>query len=314
MDRLDAMAALVAAVDAGSLAGAARRLNRSPASVTRAVAVLEARLGTRLLHRTTRSLSLTVAGERFVATCRQVLGELAAAERGAALDREDLGGPISVTAPVLFGQMQVRPVLDRFLDAHPGVRARLLLLDRVVNLVEEGVDLAVRLAHLPDSELVASRLGEVRRVVCASPAYLERRGEPLVPSELPQHDCIVEGDAGTEARWSFRPGPGDARRSVKVVPVRPRLIVNSAAAAIGSALDGHGLTRVLSYQVTEHVRARRLVLVLRDHEPRPVPVHLVLPPFLAMTARTRAFVNYVTPALRAALDSGANADGQPVRP
>ena len=311
MDRLDAMAAFVAAVDAGSLAGAARRLDLSPASVTRAVATLEQRLGTRLMHRSTRALSLTAAGEGFVATCRQILGELAVAERGAAFDQEQLSGPISLTAPVLFGQMRVRPVLDRFLDAHPGVQARLLLLDRVVNLVEEGIDLAVRLAHLPDSGLVAIRLGEVRRVVCASPAYLERCGVPQAPVELRQHACIAEGGIGTEVAWRFRPEAGSGRRSLQPVPVRPRLAVNSAAAAIASALDGHGLTRVLSYQVADHVQAGRLALVLAEFEPPPVPVHLVLAPALARTARLRAFAAFAAPVLRNELGRGAPGPGGP---
>ena len=176
MDRLDAMASFVAAVDEGSLAAAARRLNHSPAGVTRAIAALEDRLGTRLLHRSTRSLYLTSFGEAYLLTCRRVLEELENAERGAAVEQTALRGLLTLTAPALFGQLRLRPLLDQFLDANPAVQGRLLLVDRVVNLVEENIDAAIRLAHLPDSTLVVRRLGEVRRIVCASPSYLDRRG------------------------------------------------------------------------------------------------------------------------------------------
>lgn len=301
MDRLDAIAVFVAAADDGSLAAAARRLHRSPASVTRAIASLEVRLGMRLLHRTTRALRLTAFGEAYLGTCRRVLDELKTAERGAAAEQAAPRGLLTLTAPVLFGQLRLRPVLDRFLDANPAVQARLLLLDRVVSLVDEGIDVAARLAHLPDSGLVATRLGEVRRVVCASPGYLERSGTPLVPAELLHHACITSSEAaGTEA-WRFAQRPDSGRRALRPIAVRPRLAVNGAAAAIDSALAGHGITRVHSYQVEEHLQAGRLTLLLADFEPPAIPVHLVFPQARPASAKLRAFIDFAAPALRAGL-------------
>lgn len=304
MDRLDAMAAFVAAVDEGSLAAAARRLNHSPAAVTRAIATLEDRLGARLLHRTTRALRLTGLGEAYLGACRRVLDELDAAERGATAEQEAPRGLLTLTAPVLFGQLRLRPILDRFLDAHPAVHARLLLLDRIVNLVDEGIDAAVRLAHLPDSGLVAVRVGEVRRVVCASPGYLDRRGAPLHPAELLQHACVMSNEAAGEEPWSFASAPGGRRRALQPVAVRPRLVVNGSAAAIDSVLDGHGITRVMSYQVEPHLEAGRLVRLLAPYEPPPIPVHLVFPEARRAAAKLRAFIDFATPPLRLGLAEG----------
>jgi DNA-binding transcriptional LysR family regulator len=301
MDRLDAMAAFVAAVDEGSLAAAGRRLNHSPAGVTRAIAALEDRLGTQLLQRTTRALHLTPFGEAYIGTCRQVLDALAVAERGAAAEQDMPGGLLTVTAPVLFGQMRLRPVLDQFLDANPAVEARLLLLDRVVSLVDEGIDVAARLAHLPDSALIATRLGEVRQVLCASAAYLGKRGEPSAPAELLHHACIVSNPEAAAVSWSFAPGPQAGRHGLQPVAIRPRLAVTGATAAIDSALEGRGIARVLSYQVAEHLRAGRLIRLLRGFEPPPIPVHLVFPAARNATAKLRAFIDFATPPLRAAL-------------
>lgn len=299
MDRLDAMAAFVAAADEGSLAAAARRLGYSPAAVTRAIASLEDRLGAQLLHRTTRALRLTSLGETYLATCRQVLDELQRAERGAAADQDTPRGLLALTAPVLFGRSRVRPVLDRFLDANPAVQARLLLLDRVVNLVDEGIDLAVRFAHLPDSSMRATHLGEVRRVLCASPAYLERHGVPQTPSELSSHACIMSTEGAAEP-WSFAHSTSQ-RCGLQTVLIQPRLIVNAAAAAIDSALDGHGIIRIGSYRVASDVVAGRLVLLLVDCVPPPVPVHFVMQAHRSMTAKLRAFIDFATPLLRSDL-------------
>lgn len=297
MDRLDAMAAFVTAVDEGSLAAAARRLGYSPAAVTRAIASLEDRLGAQLLHRTTRALRLTSLGETYLTTCRQVLDELQRAERGAAADQDTPRGLLTLTAPVLFGRLRVRPVLDRFLDANPAVQARLVLLDRVVNLIDEGIDVAVRLAHLPDSSQVATQLGEVRRVLCASPAYLERHGVPQTPSELSSHACILSNEAAAEP-WSFAHEAAGRRRALQMAVIHPRLIVNAAAAAIDSVLDGHGITRVMSYQVAADVVAGRLVLLLTAYEPPPIPVHFVMQADRSMTAKLRAFIDFAAPLLR----------------
>ena len=219
MDRLDAMTAFALTVDAGGLSAAARKLGRSPASITRAVASLEEHLGVELLRRTTRSMNLTEAGERYLAVCRRVLAELAEAEpfaRGAATTPR---GTLTVTAPASFGARHVRPVVDAYLAAYPDVRARLLLLDRVVNLIEEGIDAAVRIASMPDSSLLAIKVGEVHRVVCASPAYCERRGRPDEPRQLADHACVAFTAVTPGDTWTFRAPPsGGPSRRVKVRP------------------------------------------------------------------------------------------------
>jgi DNA-binding transcriptional LysR family regulator len=306
MDRIDAMRAFVASVDRGSLASAARSLGHSAAAVTRATALLEGRLKMRLLHRSTRALHLTQFGETYLATCREVLAALDLAERGAAAEQERPSGLLTITAPLRFGQLHVRPVLDAFLDANPAVQARLLLLDRVVNLVEEGIDVAVRLAHLPDSTLVATRLGEVRRVLCASPAYIERCGTPRAPSALREHACIMERDRAETELWRFASAPG---RSLVAISIRPRLMVNSAAVAIDSSIAGHGITRVMSYQAAAAVRAGKLIVLLAQYEPPPIPLHLVLPSARSRTLKQRAFVDFAAPRLRDHLTRAASEIG-----
>lgn len=297
VDRLDAMRAFVAAVDHGSLAAGARHLGHSAAAVTRAIAQLEARLGMVLLHRSTRALHLTPFGESYLATCRGILSSLDQAERGAAAEQETPIGLLTVTAPLMFGQLHVRPVLDSFLSANPAVRARLLLLDRVVRIVGEGIDVAVRIAHLPDFQLVAKRLGEVRRVLCASPSYLARRGTPGEPRDMADHDCIMEHDGAEIEAWRFASG---------TVAVRPRLLVNSASAAVASAAAGHGITRVMSYQAAASVAAGELVVLLPEHEPPPIPVHLVLPSERPETPKVRAFLGFAAPELRKRLGEAAD--------
>lgn len=290
------MTAFVSAVDEGSLAGASRRLGRSPAAVTRAIASLERLVGTRLLYRTTRVIRLTEAGERYIASCRRILADLQEAELLAAGERTAPRGVLSVTAPMLFGRLYVRPLVDAYLDAYPSVQARLMLLDRMVNLIDEGMDAAIRIGHLPDSALIAVKTGEVRRVTCASPGYLRRRRAPREPAELAAHDCIsFSGMTATDA-WNFASSPrSDSLRSVRV---RPRLTVTGAEAAISSAVDGHGVTCVLSYQIERELKRGRLKLVLERFEPRPLPVHVIYPEARLSAAKTRAFVDFVVPRLR----------------
>ena len=312
MDRLDAMAMFVAVVDAGSLAGAARRLGRSPASVTRAVALLEARSGERLLHRSTRRLRLTEAGERLAATYRSVLAELAEAEeegagqgsREGGGEAAGLAGTLGLTAPELFGRQAVMPVVEAFLAGHPEAHARVLLLDRVVDLVEEGIDVAVRLAPLPESGMHAVRLGAVRNLVCAAPAYLARHGAPDAPADLRHHRCLGRSTANPRELWRFdRPGPPRGR--ALPVAVHPRIALNGTGASIDAALRGSGVCRALSYQVAEHVAAGRLVPLLAAFEPAPVPVSLVFHPIPRRNRLLRAFVDHATPRLRAALAATA---------
>jgi DNA-binding transcriptional LysR family regulator len=305
MDRLDAMAAFVLAVDQGSLSGAARKLGRSPAAVTRTVASLEERLGAQLLRRTTRSLKLTEAGERYLSVSRRVLAELAEAERSTRSALDAPQGLLTVTAPVMFGALHVRPVVDAFLAAHSEVRVRLLLLDRVVSVIDEGIDVALRIAHLPDSALVARKVGEVRRVVCASPEYLARHGRPSAPHELAAHRTISFSALTPSETWSFGSGPDGGR--AKQVALRPVLSVNTAEAAIGSAIDGVGVTCAFSYQVAAAIRAGTLVPLLAPYAVEPLPVHLVHPAGATTAAKVRAFVELASNRIKAALDEARRA-------
>jgi DNA-binding transcriptional LysR family regulator len=306
MDRIDAMRAFTAAVDRGSLAAAARKLGFSAAKVTRGIAMLEGRLGVRLLHRSTRALHLTDFGEGYLATCRQVLLALDNVERGAAAEQEQPSGLLTVTAPLRFGQLHVRPILDAFLDANPAVQARLLLLDRMANLVEEGIDVAVRLGHLPDSRLVAARLGEVRRVLCASPGYIKRCGMPQAPAKLREHACIMERDGADTELWRFGSKTG---RSLLSISVRPRLCVNSAEAAVESAVAGHGIARVMSYQAAAAVGAGKLLILLPKYEPPTIPVSLVAASARSKSPKQRAFFEFAVPKLRDRLARAASEIG-----
>ena len=296
MDRLDALRAFSLAVDRGSLSAAARQLARSPASVTRAIAALEERLGTALLVRTTRALKLTEAGERFLPTARRVLDELDLAEAATTAAESRPHGVLAITAPVTFGSLHVRPIVDAYLAANADVRVRLLLLDRVVNLVDEGIDVALRIAHLPDSALIATQVGAVRRVLVASPGYLERHGRPRKPADLAAHRCISSIGLTPSETWTFRRG---RTIRVRVVPV---LAVNHAESAIRAAAAGTGITSALSYQVADQLERGTLVRLLPTFEPPPIPVHLVFPATVARTAKVRAFLELAVPRLRAALE------------
>lgn len=270
MDRVDEWRIFTAVAGLRSFSAAARSLGRSPQAITRAIAALEQRLGTRLLNRTTRSVSLSGDGERYLVQSRRALAEFDMLETIDA--KAELRGTLSVTAPVLFGQLHVAPVVGTFLDRHPAVDARVVWLDRVVSLADEGIDLGVRIGALPDSALLGRLLGHVRTVVCASPAYLDEAGTPRTPEALAKHACIGFGATSRLLeRWTF---PGDRGRE-RAVTVRARLTVNTAQAAIDAAVAGRGLTRVLSYQIDRLVAARQLRIVLGGFEPPPVPVHLV---------------------------------------
>lgn len=299
MDRLDAMALFVAVIDEGSFAAAARKHGQSPASVTRAVATLEERLGDRLMHRSTRSLRLTESGERHLAAYRTILAELAEAD-GLGREPSRIEGRISLTAPELFGRMKLLPVVEDFLASHPDVRVRLLLLNRIANLTDEGIDVAVRLAPLPDSGLVAVTLGQMRKLVCAAPAYLERAGIPAVPNDLRTHLCLGTEEGFERELWPFTDRTSLRARSISVA-VRPRLGLNSAGAAIDAAVRGHGLCQAMAYQVVEHIAAGRLVPLLAEFEPDAVPIHLVFHPIPRRNTALRAFVDHATPRLRAAI-------------
>jgi DNA-binding transcriptional LysR family regulator len=302
MDRLEAMRVFVAALDQGSLAAAGRKLRRSPAAVTRAIAALEAHVGVKLMHRTTRALTLTEAGERYAASCRRVLTDLDEADMQAAGERAAPRGLLTVTAPFIAGARILRPIVDEFLDGQQAVQARLLLIDRVVNLVDEGVDVALRIAHLPDSSQVAVKVGAVRSVLCASPDYLSRTKPIKEPSDLAGHNAIVLADNVLGGTWSFH--GKDGAKKQKPVRITSRLAVNTIDAALGSALEGHGIARVLSYQIQDEVRDGRLKRLLRDFELPPIPVHVVVPEGRLAVAKVRAFVDFAVPKLKAAFATG----------
>jgi DNA-binding transcriptional LysR family regulator len=296
MDRIDAMKAFVAALDEGSLAGAGRKLGRSPAAVSRAVAFLEGHLGVPLLHRTTRSIKLSEAGKSYAAACRRMLTDLVEADMLAAGEGSAPRGTVNLTAPVTSGEQVLRPLLDDFLDAYPTVSARLYLLDRPVNLIDEGIDVALRIAHLPDSWMVAVRVGEVRRIVVAAPSYLAKHPRIDEPGDLAKQQIIAMNNSGVGS-WSFPPVDGST--IPRTVHFTPRLLVNSVRAAVASAVEGRGVTRPLSYQVAEHVRDGRLQVLLRSDEYAPLPVHIVTPEGRLSVPKVRAFVDFAVPRLRA---------------
>jgi DNA-binding transcriptional LysR family regulator len=297
IDRLDSMRVLLTALNEGSLARAGQRLGRSPAAVTRAIAALEHHVGTALLIRTTRKLQLTEAGERYAAVCRQVLAQLDEADLSAAGEKTPPRGVLTITAPVMFGKMLLGPIVGAFLRAHPHVQVRYLLLDRLTNLVDEGIDVGLRIATLPDSSLVALKIGEVHKVLCASPAYLAQRGRPRSIADLGRHDCIGIEPTSAEDIWSFPPHAG--RKMARTVRVRPRLMVNSDEAAVSAALDGGGIVRILSYKIQQEVRDGSLVVLLPDDQPPPVPVHLIAAEHRLAVPKVRAFMDFAGDRLRA---------------
>jgi len=290
MDRLEDWRAFVTVAGLKSFSGAARLLGRSPQSITRAVAVLEARLQTRLLSRTTRSVSLTNDGERQLQRARHALTEFDLLESSEDANAP-LQGRVSITAPVLFGQLQVLPIVMEFLQAHPRLDVRLLLLDRVVSLAEEGLDVGVRLGALPDSSLLARVVGQVRSVLCASPAYLEKAGTPRTPEALRKHQCIAfTASAPVVDRWAFKNGQ-------RPVTIHARLTVNTGQAAIDAALAGLGIVRMLSYQVERLVASSQLRIILAAYERKPDPIQVVHLPG-ARTRASSALIDFAASRLR----------------
>jgi DNA-binding transcriptional LysR family regulator len=289
MDRIDAMQAFVAVADLQGFAPAARKLGLSPSGVTRLIAALEERLGARLLQRTTRQVALTDIGARYLERVRRILGDVEEAEAAAEGERSRPSGRLVVSAPVGFGRLHVSPVISAYLKRYPEVSAELRLTDRVINLVEDGVDLAVRIGHLGDSTLVARHAGEMRRIVVASPGYLRERGEPGTPEAIASHLTIQFGAMTASPDWRFVKDGSEIR-----VACAPRFSTNSADAAIQYAEQGGGLTRVLAYQAAEAIKADRLRIVLGKFEPPPLPIHLVYPTSRLLSAKVRAFIDLVT--------------------
>jgi len=294
MDRLQSMRAFVAVAEARGFAAAARQLVLSPPALTRAIAALEARIGTRLLHRTTRAVRLTEAGARFLAECKRILGELEEAETAAADGALEPRGHLVVTAPVLFGRMYVAPILFEFLERYPSVSARTLFVDRIADLLDEGIDVAFRIGRLPDSSLTAIPVGSVRSVVCGSPRYFARHGRPRTPNDLVKHKTIAFWPRVAAVDWSV--GLGSKARAVKTAA---QLTVNSNDLAIAAAVAGRGLARLLSYQVAAEIRAKKLEIVLADFEPKPLPVNVVYAEGRRAAAKVHAFVDIAVERLRA---------------
>ncbi len=293
MDRLDELAIFVAILEAGSLAGAAKRLRRSAPAVTRALSGLEERLGLRLIERTTRNLAPTDAGRRLAEQARRLLADYDEALAATGTDRP-LRGRLRVTAPVMFGRKHVTPLVLDFMRAFPDIRVELVLSDGNLDLIEEELDVAIRIGPLPDSGLVARRVGQVGRYLVAGPTYLARRGTPSAPEDLAGHDIILS---------TARPRPPDWRFLVdgreRVVRVTPRLSVSHIEPALLAARDGHGIARPLSYQVADDLAAGTLVRLMPHTEPAPLPVHVVVPTARLMPGRVRAFLDHAVEGLSA---------------
>ena len=289
MDRIDAMQAFVAVADLQGFAPAARKVGLSPSGVTRLIAALEERLGARLLQRTTRSVTLTDIGTRYLERARRILADVEEAEGSAQDERTRPSGRLVVSAPVGFGRLHVSPVMSAYLKRYPEVSAELRLADRMVNLVEDGIDLAVRIGHLADSSLVARQVGEMRRIVVASSGYLKQHGEPNTPEAIASHETIQFGAMTASPDWRFV----EDNREIRVA-CTPRFATNSADAAIQYAEQDGGLTRVLAYQAADAIRAGRLRIVLAKFEPPALPIHIVYPTSRLLSSKVRTFIDLVT--------------------
>jgi DNA-binding transcriptional LysR family regulator len=298
MDRFQSMSVLVAVVEAGSLSAAGRRLAMPLATVSRKVSELEAHLQTGLLHRSTRRISLTESGRAYFEACKRILDDLGEAERAARSEYQAPRGELVITAPIVFGRLHLLPVVTEFLKAHAEIDVRLVLADQLLNLLEHHMDLALRIGDLPDSSLIARKLGAIRRVVCGAPGYFTEHGVPRRPSELARLDCISFEGLTSASVWHFAEKKADVP-----VAIHSRLVVNTAEAAIDAAIAGIGVTRVLSYQVAEALRSGTLVRVLREFEPRPVPVSLVHAGGRRLPLKLRAFLDFAAPRLQAGLDN-----------
>jgi DNA-binding transcriptional LysR family regulator len=294
MDRFREIQVFATVAEQGGFAAAARALAMSPPAVTRAVSALEERIGTRLLIRTTRSVRLTENGARFVLDCRRILDEMAEAEEAAVGSHAAPRGELRVTAPALFGRLFVTPILGDFLDQYPAVTCQALFVDRIVNLIDEGQDVAVRIGNLPDSSLTAIRVGTVRRIVFAAPSYLKEHGLPQHPRDLAQHRLIQSVALGSAREWPFR-----ENGSPLSVRIAPQLRVNTNDAVIESAVGGWGLSQALSYQVARDVEAGRLQTVLGEFELPPLPIHVIHQEGRMVSSKVRAFVDFMVERLRA---------------
>jgi DNA-binding transcriptional LysR family regulator len=294
MDRFQALGVFVEVADSGSFAAAARSLSMSPPAVTRAIAGLEDRLGTRLFVRTTRSVRLTESGTRFLTDARRLIADLAEAEAAAVGIHQAPRGDLRITAPALFGRLNIAPLIGDFLDEYPNVTCQALFLDRVVNMMDEGQDVAIRIGELPDSSLVATRIGAVRQTVFAAPDYLATHGTPLHPTDLTTHRIIHPLAVNSAPEWHFR----DDSKPITIRFDAP-LRMNTNDAVIDMALSGWGISRLLSYQIAAYVGDGRLVPLLEEFEPPALPVHILHVEGRMVSAKVRAFVDFAAARLRA---------------
>ena len=296
MDRLEAMSVIVAVTETGSISAASRRLKSPVATVSRKVAELEARLKAQLFQRTSRRMTLTDAGRAYIDACRRIIEQVDDAEREVSGEYRLPKGTMAVTAPWGLGHTHLLPLAIEFLEAYPDISLRLMLNDRVINMTEEEIDIAIRVGALPDSSMIATRIGSIRIVICASPSYLEQQGHPKQLDDLSKHHCITIDEHATPPTWRFVRGG-----RTKVVPIPSRLCVNTSEAAVLAAIDGAGLARVMSYKMDAAKRAGKLAIVLEAFEPEPLPVHIVYAPRKPIPIKHRAFLNWMTPRLKARL-------------
>lgn len=295
MDRLGAMSVFVTVVEAGSLSAAGRKLKMPLSTVSRKISELESHMKTRLLIRSTTNLALTDAGKSYLAACKSIIESVDEAERQAAGEYSAPTGDLIIAAPIVFGRLHVVPIVAEFLEKYPDVDVQLVLEDRPLDLLENHIDLAVRVGELPDSRLIAVRVGEIRNVVCASPKYLKGHGTPDTPQELVSHDCINFTFAALMSPdvWTFR--MGNSEMSMRI---RSRLVVNTAEAAIDAAIAGVGITRVLSYQVKKVAQSGALTTVLSKYESAPVPINLIYAGQRLLPLKLRTFLDFATPRFR----------------
>jgi DNA-binding transcriptional LysR family regulator len=296
MDRLESMSMLVAVAEAGSLSAAGRRLSIPLTTVSRKISELEAHLGTQLIQRSSRRIAPTDAGAAYIEACRRILDDIGEAERAASGEYQAPRGELVITAPIVFGRLHVLPVICEFLKAYPEIDIRLVQADRNVNLADEHIHLAVRIGALPDSAMMAMRVGEVRRVTCGSPDYFALHGIPVRPEDLARHDCIASDVLDSPDVWHFGSGGSEM-----AVAVHPRMRLTTAEAAIDAAIAGIGVARLLSYQVARALSEGSLTLALEDFEPPPRPVNLLHAGGKKVPLKLRAFLDFAAPRLRARL-------------
>ncbi|WP_130361948.1 LysR family transcriptional regulator [Pigmentiphaga kullae] len=290
MDRWLAMRIFVKVAETESFAKTARHMHMSAPSVTRTIAALEELIGARLFVRTTRSVKTTEAGSRYLDDCRRILSDIAEAESAAAGHYAEPSGALTITASAMFGQMYVLPIVTEYLDTYPSMRARTFFLDRPVNIVDEGMDVAIRIGHLPDSGFTAIPVGSVRRVICGSPEYLDSRGAPATPGDLKNHRIVASNSAWSSPEWRFAEG--------QRVVIDAALQCNTNEAAIETAKAGRGLTRVLLYQIGPALLEGTLQIVLSEFEEPPLPIHVLYPEGRQAPAKVRAFVDLAVSRLR----------------